>query len=218
MTITETVRAMVASGCTPQQILAAVEAMEKANEDALAKRRASDAARQQAKRDREKQGHVTERDVTVTVASRAGASRADTSTTNSSVPPQGSKEETSKSVSAKPRRVMCLMPDDFVPKPETFEKANREWGFGRMQVISKRDALHDWSHGNNERRADWDLVLQGALRRDFEAAQKTGSRDRPTSGSANNWPDILKATRAVIEAETENPTPTNVIDLKALSH
>lgn len=56
------VRALVATGATPEMILAAVEAAETHGDDALARRRASDAARQQRRRDR----NVTSRDVTVT--------------------------------------------------------------------------------------------------------------------------------------------------------
>lgn len=58
------VRALVQAGASPEMILAAVEAAEAARVDKLANRRASDAARQKAARER--RSHVTSRDVTVT--------------------------------------------------------------------------------------------------------------------------------------------------------
>jgi len=65
VSISAIVRALRDAGATPDIILAAVEAHEATQADALAARRAKDAARQQAKRDRD--SHVTSRDVTVTV-------------------------------------------------------------------------------------------------------------------------------------------------------
>lgn len=62
MSLAVTVRAMVAAGATPEMILAVVEAHEAHAADALAQRRANDAARQKAKRSRDR--HVTSRDVT----------------------------------------------------------------------------------------------------------------------------------------------------------
>lgn len=62
MTITAIVEALVAAGATPEMILAAVRAAEATNSDALVRRRAKDAERQQRFRDR----NVTSRDVTVT--------------------------------------------------------------------------------------------------------------------------------------------------------
>lgn len=65
MSLTATVRALVLTGATPEMILAVVEAHEACASDALAARRASDAERQREKRERDR--HVTSRDVTVTV-------------------------------------------------------------------------------------------------------------------------------------------------------
>ncbi len=62
MSIAAIVRALVAAGATPEMILAAVEAAEMSQQDALAARRANDAERAKRYRDR----HVTSRDVTVT--------------------------------------------------------------------------------------------------------------------------------------------------------
>lgn len=62
MSITAIVRALVTAGASPEMILAAVEAAEGVQCEALARRRASDAERQRRKRER----HVTSRDVTVT--------------------------------------------------------------------------------------------------------------------------------------------------------
>lgn len=73
MSIASVVRALVDAGATPQMILAAVEAAEAANTDKLAQRRASDAARQQAARDRK--NNVKSRDVTVTVRDAEKPSR-----------------------------------------------------------------------------------------------------------------------------------------------
>lgn len=65
MSIATVVRALVLAGATPEMILAAVEATEREQTDALTRRRESDRLRQQAKRDRS--NNVTSRDVTVTV-------------------------------------------------------------------------------------------------------------------------------------------------------
>lgn len=65
MSLIATVRALLGAGATAEMIVAAVEAHEASRDDALAKRRAADAARQQAKRDR---NHVTSRDVTTAVS------------------------------------------------------------------------------------------------------------------------------------------------------
>lgn len=62
MSIAAIVRALVAAGATPEMILAAVEAAEGSQQDALAARRANDAKRAREYRER----HVTSRDVTVT--------------------------------------------------------------------------------------------------------------------------------------------------------
>lgn len=71
MSIAAIVRAMVASGCTPGQILAAVEAAEASSSDAISARRANDAERQRRKRSN---CHVTSRDVTVTPRDESDAS------------------------------------------------------------------------------------------------------------------------------------------------
>jgi hypothetical protein len=60
MSLSATVRALVAAGGSPEMILAVVEAHEASAGDALQQRRAKDAARQQAKRERD---NVTSRDV-----------------------------------------------------------------------------------------------------------------------------------------------------------
>jgi hypothetical protein len=62
VSIAAIVRALVAAGATPEMILAAVEAAEGSQQDAIAARRANDAERARRYRDR----HVTSRDVTVT--------------------------------------------------------------------------------------------------------------------------------------------------------
>jgi hypothetical protein len=63
MSLVASLKALAAAGGTPEQLIAIVEAHEAARADALEKRRAADAARQQAHRQR---NNVTSRDVTVT--------------------------------------------------------------------------------------------------------------------------------------------------------
>lgn len=67
MSLSATVRALVLAGATPEMILAVVETHERETADALARRRASDAARQQAKRERDAYSVPVSRDVTVPV-------------------------------------------------------------------------------------------------------------------------------------------------------
>lgn len=72
MSLSATVRALVLAGATPEMILAVVEVHEATTADALARRRSSDAARQQAQRD--KKNNVKSRDVTQTVNGHADSS------------------------------------------------------------------------------------------------------------------------------------------------
>lgn len=184
--ISAIVRALVAAKATPEMILAAVEAAEQTATDALAQRRASDAARQAAKRERTKQDHVTSRDVTVTAPSRAGVSRAEPETTLSEE--NTSKEERKHSPSARRASAKHLIPDDFVPNEVTFAKAAGR-GLSRAEVLEKVEALREWSHGKGEKRADWDAVIQGALRRDATPKPGTGP---PRKGPS--FLDIANAT------------------------
>lgn len=68
MSIIPVIRALRDAGASADQIVAAVEAYEATREDALAKRREADAARQKKRR------HVTSRDVTQTVDGHADTS------------------------------------------------------------------------------------------------------------------------------------------------
>lgn len=99
--LTPIIEALVDAGATPQQILAAVRAHEKAATDALAHRRAVDAARQQRYRDR----NATLRDVTVTVPSREGV-RAETTTLTLPVPIPKNKGESADALLAPLKAVL----------------------------------------------------------------------------------------------------------------
>lgn len=88
MKITALVEAMVEAGATPEMILVAVRATEQQMTDVLEKRRASDRDRQAKKRS----SHVTSRDVTVTVPSRASATRGEDKTSTQKIEPQEQEE------------------------------------------------------------------------------------------------------------------------------
>ncbi|HKY87630.1 MAG TPA: hypothetical protein VJL90_12780 [Pseudorhodoplanes sp.] len=75
---------MIAAGVPGDVILETVKAFEEQQHDALEKRRESDRNRQAAKRERDV-SHVTSRDVTVTVPSRAGVTRVEDITSNSEI-------------------------------------------------------------------------------------------------------------------------------------
>lgn len=71
MSLIATLEAMYEAGASAEMLLAVARRLEAERDDALAKRRASDAARKAAQRER---GHVTSRDVRVTPRDSAGPS------------------------------------------------------------------------------------------------------------------------------------------------
>lgn len=227
MKLSEAVKSLMERGGTNEQILGLILAAEAPEREREEKRREKARLRKQAQR--AKQSPIVTQDkrdnagqhgtAGDTGGTHAGA-RAEPKITNSSVPiPEIKKEKQESTASAKPKRVACLMPDDFEPDPGLVDKAVREWGYTPDAVREKRDALHDWSHGKGEKRVDWNAVLSGALRND---------RHRPSTGPPGNgrapknetWADIFHATTPdAIERNKRDAEPEpKQLDLKALPH
>jgi len=194
-TISAIVRALVAAKATPEMILAAVEAAEQANVDKLTARRAKDAERQSRFRERNV-SHVTQRDSSPTVASRAIASRAEPETNNSSENKgrkEERKEEPPAAVSPSPKPSKTLCPPEFEPSAKALD-LGVSLGLDRTAVFAARDTMVAWSRGNGEKRLDWDAVFGNWLRRDAKDSAK--ARGSPPRGQAANDAAMMALNRA----------------------
>lgn len=163
MRLNAIVRAMVGAGCSPEQILAVVEAAEQANDSAIAVRRASDAARQRRSRER-KNSHVPSRDDSVT---------------HSDTPPHPLKnnsssyeEEENQNNAPTRERVRepraKRLPDDWAPS-EADTAAAVDLGFSPADIDGEVAKMRDWSRSAKDgARKDWSAFFRNWMRRRLE--------------------------------------------------
>lgn len=160
MSLTATVEALVDAGATPQMILAVVRAHEASSVDALAERRARDAARQQARRDRG--NHVMSRDVTECPRDSVTAPAPP-----SFLPPRPPNQTTPTppDITTRARRALRRCPADWAPKPETFGKLAAE-GFQSGDLERALTRMRD--HEFKTARTDWDATFRNWVRNDAD--------------------------------------------------
>lgn len=194
--IADIVEALVEAGATPKMILAAVRAAEVSNDDALERRRSSDATRQRRRRERTKAAdNVTSRDVTVTPR--------DGSFLSPSLPPGPPNPSTNLSpeppiVPQKPVKTAPLAEQIFLLQPVCEGRRKS----ARPDVAKALDAAV-------KRGGDPALIL-GACRAFYALPASTKEGGRFANGAAvllNNdrWRDFLPSTDpplAVSEAES----------------
>lgn len=183
-----------------------VEAVARAERDALAARRQADADRQWKRRNGGMSRDITECRVTSQDIQDAEPTKESPQTpietTNTSDPPKGG------SVSkASPRRKGSLCPDDFEPSEAHFAKAAKA-GRGREFVVSIRDRMHRWSHTNASRavakKSDWSLALHDWIDRTLEESgpgSGPGPHGRPPPGRGNGFGQLAAQKRAARQTE-----------------
>jgi hypothetical protein len=180
-------RAMAAAGATVEMILAAVEAAQKTHEDALAKRRASDVARQQKRRGKScdaAPSHVTSRDP-LTSSDDVCDSR-DPETPSPPSPPlkKGLPHTPSKEITPPaptppaPRASRSAekrgLPADF----ELSESDNRfalDRGWTPDKLSSELARFVDHARANNRKQADWHAAWRNWVTSPFQAPKANGA-------------------------------------------
>jgi len=144
MSLSRIIRALVLSGATPEAILAVVEAHEESTSDALAARRASDAERQRAKRERDAH-NVMSRDVTVTVNGHAEAdpSCAQVVIPSSSLRSEGTSEAKASSVNAS-KPAEPEKPKTKPPKTNRGTRLSEDWEPCETEIaLARAEGLTD---------------------------------------------------------------------------
>lgn len=198
------VRALVISGATPDMILAAVEATEAANEDALMRRRDADAARQRAKRERD--CHVISRDVTVTVRDAPRAHVEDTS-----LPSLRSEEvrtplrSPSESFPPKSKKQVNghRLPDEWDP---TADYVAGDFGLSHEQHASELFKFRDYWRsvpGAKARKLDWNATWRNWMRRAAETQPRKANDQPRTDHRKAQFVERLGDIDAAMEAAFE---------------
>jgi hypothetical protein len=181
-----TVRALVLTGATPEMILAVVETHERETADALARRRASDAARQQAKRDREAMTvEPASRDVTLPVCDSRDPSphvgeSAQVVVLTSSLRSEGKPPE--KPTASTPKGAGqargTRLPDDWTP-PLGLNAP--DFGLTHEQYAHQVEVFRDYWRavpGAKGRKTDWPATWRNWLRRASENSPRR-AHERP---------------------------------------
>lgn len=203
MSLSATVRALVLAGATPEMILAVVETHERETADALARRRASDAARQQRHRDLKSMSvEASSRDVTLSVnddrdsrdPSPHVGERAQVVTLTSSLRSEGTQEANASFVdapSAKSTPADPEKPKTKPPKatrgtrlPEDWEPSADEFDLGRQAGLTDeeihRAALefrNYWcSRSRDATKLSWRLTWHNRVNEIGERKQRTSAR------------------------------------------
>lgn len=166
MKISSVVRALVAAKATPEMILAAVEAAEADQMDALEARRKSDRERQAKRR-----SHVTSRDVTVTGPSHARVE--DNLQSNKSTGED-------RSLPSAPTKRATRLPGDWEPDIGFAESL----GLTRQDAESEATKFREWwpaQPGQKGVKADWSLTWKTWCRKAAERRPlaRAGSPPKP---------------------------------------
>jgi len=180
LSLTATVEALVAAGATPEMILAVVRTMEGARDDALARRRASDAARQKAKRERV---HTESRDITLPVnghtdtSPRAQVVIPTSSLRSEGIPPEKPSVSTPKGADASRG---TRLPDAWHPEEPDWSKAIAVLGC-LTAVDAELDRFRDYWRavpGAKGRKSDWPATWRNWVRRASENSSRK-AHERP---------------------------------------
>lgn len=169
-------RAMAAAGATVEMILAAVEAAQNAHQDALAKRRESDANRQTKRRRMSRDitlRHVTSRDSSTALDDVNGNSGIYTSSSL-----EGSKKEEEVSMPAKRKRAI---PDGFVLSAAASSFAEKK-GWGSARIQSEFNRFCDHARANGRKQIDWDAAWRNWVTSPFQKPESVnGNHSRTAS-------------------------------------
>ncbi len=151
--------ALLAAGCTADQIVAAVKADLAGQEARIADKRAKDAERQRKSRTNRK-GHDASRDVTVT--------ECDPPIDNSSLPPEVYPKEANASFAPRGRKPKSTrLPIDWQPEPLTGETLTMVsvWQPGRIErEIAKFRDYYAGATGRKALKNDWQAGYRNWLR------------------------------------------------------
>lgn len=227
--LTPVIRAMIASGCTPQQILAAVEAHEvevmAADEARRAKKRAGNAERQ--RRRRSNAGHaesrVTERDERDMPASIKHALRRATRAAQNKTLPEETKEESQEGKGVqgetiatvqtptvtptltKPKRIRTStgahrLPDDWQLTDDLRNYANQH-GVDPDQCA---EDMRNWALAKGVMRQRWDMQFQGHVRRDEKRHAEQNRSKNPAAAR------LLRK----LEEKSNGKHPHNVVPIR----
>lgn len=190
MSLSATVRALVLAGATPEMILAVVETHERETADALARRRASDAARQQALRDRKAMTvEPASRDVTLPVCDSRDPSphvggrvaRVVTPSLPSlrseevRIPPEKPSVSTPKGATDRGSR----LPEDWVPPSGLLPS---DFGLTHEAYAAQAEVFRDYWRavpGAKGRKSDWPATWRNWLRRASENSARKAPHERP---------------------------------------
>ena len=187
MSIAAIVRALVAAGATPEMILAAVEAAEGSQQDALAARRANDAKRAREYRER----HVASRDVTVMTVIEGGKEMSPHTPLRETtlIPPSS---PTGTQTPKGSRQAGQRLPADWSPKPAAYDYA-AERTLTPAETDQCAAEMREWALANANRpvarKADWDMTFLGFIRRFAERKARAGPR-QSAGKSTNRWDEI----------------------------
>lgn len=108
-------------------------------------------------------------------ASQNANTNLSTSLFTSSVAEEATKErneEREKKVKVK-RRVLIPLPEDWQPKESNFKYADK-FGKPASFVLLKSEDMKTWAWGSDIRKANWEMVLNGFIRRDAEKEMNGG--------------------------------------------
>ena len=162
MNLSAIVRAMVNSGCTPEQICAAVEAHEAEREEKVAARRRKDAERK--RRSRAGMSNMSEMSRNVT---RTPADSADKKKVSPTPPSKKNISPPSPPMGGIPptkNRGPTLCAPDWQPKAKTVETLRAE-GHSADAIDRGKSEMIDWSQAGGKRKHDWDATLRNWVRR-----------------------------------------------------
>lgn len=205
MSLSATIRALVAAGATPEMILAVVEVHEATTADALAARRESDARRQKAKRERDDNTvsrditlpvsghvipvpHVGERDAQVVIPfssslrSEEVTSEAKASSVNASKPADPIKPKTKPPKSERGTR---LSPD-WEPSVEEFDLARSE-GLSDEEINRAATEFRNYwcSRSRDATRLSWKLTWHNRVIEIGDRKRRNGARMAASPSNAS---------------------------------
>lgn len=184
--------AMLAAGCTAEQIVAVVKADLEARESQMAEKRQKDAERQRKHRER----NAESRDVTVTECDSVTDPLSRPPNENNSNPPTHTPEKQT------PARKGHRLPVDWQPAPLTGDVAEAVAAWPDGAIARELARFRDWARaatGPNARKSDWQAAWRNWLRRKIdEGTNQNGRNSQPPRPAIM---DIGRSVAADLERE-----------------
>jgi hypothetical protein len=191
MNIVSVIERMEAQGMDPSAIVAAVKCMAAEQADEIARRRASDRARQARHRAKTADCHVTERDTPVT----------ERDTPSPLVPPLSPTPPNppyNPPIQSKPTRAKPAtdLPSGWEMDGKTWQLAE-ELGFTAREASDQLDRMRDWARnaGPKGRKTDWNAAFRNWLKRAAD-----DRRNKPQTAVQRN---SLADSFAILDAVTD---------------